>query len=188
MSMALARVLKLIGQLAAWRGERDIEQTCARRFDQLKKAIWKHGWDGDHFIYAISDDGKRIGSSRCREGRFFINPQSWAMLSGVADAATYSRIARRLEPIVDTPVGPVHHWPPYTKYDPGIGQLSGTPPGYGTNGNVYCHAASFKVAADFEAGRADKAFDSLSADHSQREQGRSLTPRQAATSAPAPCA
>jgi len=50
----------------------------------------------------------------------------------MADAKAYSRIAARLEPIVDTPVGPVHHWPPFTKHDPGVGQLSGTPPGYDT--------------------------------------------------------
>ncbi len=162
MSMALARVLKVVGQLAAWRGDTQVAETCARRFEQIKKAIWKHGWDGDHFIYAINDDGQRIGASRNREARFFINPQSWSMFSGVADAETYTRIAKKLEPIVDTPVGPVHHWPPFTKYDPGVGQLSGTPPGYFTNGNVYCHAASFKVAADFEAGRTDKAFDTLS--------------------------
>ena len=30
-----------------------------------------------------------------------------------------------------------------------------------TNGNVYCHAAGFKIAADFEAGRADKAFETF---------------------------
>ncbi|MEI6399791.1 MAG: hypothetical protein WCO71_13565, partial [Pseudomonadota bacterium] len=38
---------------------------------------------------------------------------------------------------------------------------TGTPPGFFTNGNVYCHAASFKIAADYAAGRNDKAFDTL---------------------------
>ncbi|MEI6082713.1 MAG: hypothetical protein WCS70_00260 [Verrucomicrobiota bacterium] len=161
MSFALARVLRLVGQIAAWRGDRRIAQLCARRYKMVRKAILKHGWDGDHFIYAINDDGKRIGSRKSREGRYFINPQSWAILSGVLDAKAYTRIAKRLETIVDTPVGPVHHWPPFSEYDPGIGQLTGTPPGFCTNGNVYCHAASFKIAADFEAGRNDKAYDTL---------------------------
>lgn len=161
MSFALARTLKLVGQMAAWRGDRKTEALCLRRHRELARAIWKHGWDGKHFIYAINDDGKRIGSAKAREGRFFLNPQSWSLLSGVADADTYRAIAERLEPVMDTPVGPVHSWPPFTRYDAGIGQLSGTPPGYFTNGNVYCHAAGFKIAADFEAGRADKAFDTL---------------------------
>jgi len=161
MSFALARVLVLVGKIAGWKGDRQTAQLCARRYATLRKAILKHGWDGDHFIYSINDDGLRIGTKKAREGRYFINPQSWAMLSGVVDAETYTKIAETLEPIVDTPVGPVHNWPPFTKYNPGIGQLTGTPPGFFTNGNVYCHAAGFKVAADFEAGRADKAFDTF---------------------------
>ena len=168
MSFALARVLRLVGCIAGWKGDKKTAGLCARRFETLKKNILKHGWDGDHFLYSINDDGMRIGTSKAKEGKVFINPQSWALLSGVVDAGTYVKIARKLEPIVDTPVGPVHNWPPFTKYHPGIGQLTGTPPGFFTNGNVYCHAAGFKVAADFEAAaalpssdRADKAFDTL---------------------------
>lgn len=161
MSFALARVLKLVGRLAAWRGDRAVEKRCAARHKLLSKAIMKHGWDGRHFIYAISDNGSRIGSQSRPEGKVFINPQSWALLSGVVDAKTYTKIAKNIEPLVDTPVGPAHNWPPFTRYDYGIGQLSGTPSGYFTNGNVYCHAASFKIAADFEAGRNDKAFETF---------------------------
>ena len=161
MSFALARVLKLVGKIAAWKGEKALAAKCDKRYKELKKNILRHGWDGDHFIYSINDDGLRIGTKKAKEGRYFINPQSWAMLSGVVDAAEYTRIAKVIEPIVDTPVGPVHNWPPFTKYNPGIGQLTGTPPGFFTNGNVYCHAAGFKVAADFEAGRAEKAFDTF---------------------------
>jgi len=159
MSFALARVLKLVGKIAAARGETKLAATCATRYETIKKAILKSGWDKDHFIYAINDDGLRIGAGDAKEGRYFINPQSWSLLSGVLNADQYKKITTKFEKIVDTPVGPVHHWPPFTQYNPGIGQLTGTPPGFFTNGNVYCHAASFKIAADFDAGRTEKAFD-----------------------------
>lgn len=161
MSFALARVLKAVGRMASWRGDCETEKLCAERHAILSAAIRKHGWDGDYFIYAINDAGERIGAHDCEEGSVFINPQSWALLSEVIGVDEYCRIAEHIEPMVETKVGPVHQWPPYTKYDPGIGQLSGTPPGYCTNGNVYCHAAAFKVAADFDAGRSDKAFETL---------------------------
>jgi len=161
MSFALARVLRITGDIAAARGETDLVKTCAQRYKTLKKVILKHGWDGKHFLYSINDDGMPIGTDKAKEGKVFINPQSWAMLSGIVDAETYTEIAEQMEPIVDSPVGPVHNWPAFTKYQPGIGQLTGTPSGFCTNGNVYCHAAGFKVAADFEAGRADKAFDTF---------------------------
>ncbi|MCC5839714.1 MAG: hypothetical protein JJT96_06270 [Opitutales bacterium] len=161
MSFALARVLRLTGEIARWKGDTATAILCDERFGVLKNAIFAHGWDGDYFIYAINDDGLRIGTHTASEGKVFLNPQSWAHLSGVIDAATYEAIMQKVEPIVDTPVGPVHNWPAFTQYHPGIGQLSGTPPGFFTNGNVYCHAAAFKVAADFEAGRTEKAFDTF---------------------------
>lgn len=161
MSHALAAVLLRMERMALWKGERRTAATCRRRYAILRRAILRHGWEKDRFIAAINDKGARYGSPRSREGRWFINAQSWAMLSAVVNAKQYSAIARRMEPVVDTPVGPVHHWPPYTRYDHGLGQLSGTPPGFFTNGNVYCHAAAFKIAADYEAGRADKAFDTF---------------------------
>lgn len=161
MSMALARVLRLVGKIAEWKGETAVARKCEKRFEELKKNILKHGWDGDRFIYSINDEGLRIGTKKAKEGKVFINPQSWSLLSGIVDVETYTKIAEKIEPIVDTPVGPVHNWPPFTKYNPSIGQLTGTPPGFFTNGNVYCHAAGFKVAADFEAGRVDKAFDTF---------------------------
>ncbi|MDF7824531.1 hypothetical protein P4B35_10945 [Pontiellaceae bacterium B12227] len=161
MSMALAAVLKRMEKMAGWRGDDALAETCRVRHAELKKAIHQHAWDGDHFISAINDDGKRYGRNDAKEGRYFINPQSWAMIADVVDVATYSEIMKVVEPVVDTPVGPAHNWPPFTKYDPGLGQLSGTPAGFFTNGNVYCHAAGFKIAADYAAGRADKAFDTF---------------------------
>ncbi len=161
MSFALARVLKLVGAMAEARGDTQLARTCATRYEKLKDAILTHGWDGKWFLYSINDEGMPIGTSKAREGKVFINPQSWSVLSGVLSPEEYTRIAERIEPMVDSPVGPVHNWPPFTKYQHGIGQLTGTPPGFFTNGNVYCHAGGFKVAADFEAGRADKAFDTF---------------------------
>jgi cellobiose phosphorylase len=161
MSFALARVLKLTGQVAEWKGDKETAKLCAARFKELSKNLKKSGWDGKYFLAAISDNGMPIGSAKNKEGKVYINPQSWAMLSGVLDAKEYAKIAGRIEPLVDTKVGPAHCWPPYTAYQPHIGHLSGTPPGFFTNGNVYCHAASFKIAADYAAGRADKAFDTL---------------------------
>jgi cellobiose phosphorylase len=161
MSFALARVLKLTGQVAEWKGDKETAKLCAARFKELCKNLKKSGWDGKYFLAAISDNGMPIGSAKNKEGKVYINPQSWAMLSGVLTAAEYTKLAQRIEPVVDTKVGPAHCWPPYTAYQAHIGHLSGTPPGFFTNGNVYCHAASFKIAADYAAGRADKAFDTL---------------------------
>ncbi|MEN8139462.1 MAG: hypothetical protein ABFR62_13645, partial [Bacteroidota bacterium] len=161
MSIALARALKLVGKIAGWKGDTKVEEQCASRYEEIKKNILEHGWDEDHFIYAYTDAGNKVGDNASEEGQVFINPQSWAVLSGVIDSEKYEEIMKKVEPMVDTPVGPVHNWPPFTKYNKDIGSITGIPQGNFTNGNVYCHAASFKIAADYAAGRNDKAFETF---------------------------
>lgn len=161
MSFATARVLKLVGKIATARGETALATTCAERYETLAQAIRAHGWDTDHFLYAITDAGNKVGATGAKEGSYFINPQSWSVLSGVLSPEEYLKISRKFAKTVETPVGPVCCWPPFTKYNPEIGQLTGTPSGFFTNGNVYCHAASFKVAADFTAGDTEKAWETF---------------------------
>lgn len=158
MSIALARALKLVGKIAGWKGDTFRETQCEERYKEIKKNILEHGWDEDHFIYAFTDSGNKVGDNASEEGQVFINPQSWAVLAGIIDSEKYEEIMKKVEPMVDTPVGPVHNWPPFTKYNKDIGSITGIPQGNFTNGNVYCHAASFKIAADYAAGRNDKAF------------------------------
>ncbi len=158
MSIALARALKLVGKIAGWKGDSFRENQCEERYQEIKKNILEHGWDEDHFIYAFTDTGNKVGDNASEEGQVFINPQSWAILAGIIDSEKYEEIMKKVEPMVDTPVGPVHNWPPFTKYNKDIGSITGIPQGNFTNGNVYCHAASFKIAADYAAGRNDKAY------------------------------
>lgn len=158
MSIALARALKLVGEIAEWKGDSFRATQCEERYEEIKKNILEHGWDEDHFIYAFTDTGNKVGDNASEEGQVFINPQSWAVLAGIVDSDKYEEIMKKVEPMVDTPVGPVHNWPPFTKYNKDIGSITGIPQGNFTNGNVYCHAASFKIAADYAAGRNDKAF------------------------------
>jgi len=161
MSIALAKALKVVEEIAAWKGDTTIERLCAERYHEIKANILKYGWDEDHFIYAYTDAGNKVGDNASEEGQVFINPQSWAVLAGIIDAEKYEDIMKKVEPMVDTPVGPVHNWPPFTKYNKDIGSITGIPQGNFTNGNVYCHAASFKIAADYAAGRNDKAFETF---------------------------
>ena len=158
MSIALAKALKVVEEIATWKGDKTIENQCAARYNEIKKNILEFGWDEDHFIYAFTDAGNKVGDNASEEGKVFINPQSWAVLAEIIDAEKYEEIMKKVEPIVDTIVGPVHNWPPFTKYNKDIGSITGIPQGNFTNGNVYCHAASFKIAADYAAGRNDKAF------------------------------
>lgn len=62
-------------------------------------------WDGRWYLLAFDDDGGVIGSSTEAEGRIWVNPQAWAILSGVAPADRARMSMEAVQELMDTPVG-----------------------------------------------------------------------------------
>ncbi|MGD0783071.1 MAG: glycosyl transferase family 36, partial [Candidatus Aminicenantales bacterium] len=77
----LDRLLALLE--AAGRSEPVVDVRAVR--DRLRAAIEEHCWDGEWYIRAFGDHGRRIGSRENTSGKIFINTQSWAVISGLPD-------------------------------------------------------------------------------------------------------
>ena len=60
----------------------DSEKAAVMRARNLeyKKAVREVAWDGKWYVYGFKSDGFPVGSSRCREGKIYLNPQMWAEL------------------------------------------------------------------------------------------------------------
>jgi cellobionic acid phosphorylase len=127
----------------------------------LNKAINKHLWHGGWFARGITDDGKLFGINSDNEGRIYLNPQSWALLSGAANKDQKSSMITEIEKQLFTPFGVMMLAPSYTKMNEDIGRITQKYPGVSENGSVYNHAAVFYAYALFQQGEAQKAFDVL---------------------------
>ena len=55
-------------------------------YAKLDGRIEKDAWDGEWYLRAYRDDGFKFGSKESSEGKIFLNPQSWAVISGHANA------------------------------------------------------------------------------------------------------
>lgn len=51
---------------------------------ELGDTIQKECWEGDRFVRGIKEDGQVIGSKKDPEASMWLNPQSWAVISGLA--------------------------------------------------------------------------------------------------------
>lgn len=114
-------------------------------------------WDGEWYNRGFSATGRSIGSRACKEGKLFLNPQSWAVISGVADAERTRTIMEQVDRHLETDLGMNLVYPLFTAYDPDLGTMSANPPGIAENG-VYIHAGAFKLMADCLAGRPEQAW------------------------------
>lgn len=139
----------------------DLHEEALDTYRLVSARIQSAAWEGDRFLRGFSGNGLRVGSASNEEGRLFLNPQSWAVISGVADAAQIPLLLATVDAHLETPLGRRLYHPSYTRYQHHIGCISAQPPDYAMNG-VYNHACAFAIVAECLAGRGDQAWSLLS--------------------------
>ncbi|MBS1184365.1 MAG: glycosyltransferase 36, partial [Proteobacteria bacterium] len=137
----------------------------------LVEAINRHLWDGDWYGRGITDDGVVFGISTDKEGRIFLNAQSWALLCGASDEDRKARMFKAIDEQLVTPYGVEIHAPSFTAMREDIGRLTQKWPGVAENGAVYNHAAAFYAASLYHVGEGDRGFDVLRAMLTDPERG-----------------
>jgi cellobionic acid phosphorylase len=100
-----------------------------------------------------------FGTSKDKEGRIFLNMQSWAMLSGAANAEQRRLMLRAIAEQLETPYGPMILAPAFTAMRDDIGRVTQKFPGSAENGSVYNHAVIFYAYGLYSVGESDRAFE-----------------------------
>ena len=126
---------------------------------EMEAAILADGWDGEWFLRAYDAFGNKVGSSECKEGQIFIEPQGFCTLAGVGgkEYGLKSMESTRKYLLGEYGVELLH--PCYTEYHLELGEISSYPPGFKENGSVFCHNNPWIVCAEAELGRGNEAFD-----------------------------
>jgi cellobiose phosphorylase len=147
---------KLICEL---KDDKSTAQRYTAEADKLKEAFNKHAWDGEWFFRATKDSGKKIGSAENKEGRIYLNAQSWAVLSNITDAARQVKAMESVDKYLLKKNGTLLLYPAYTKPDKYIGYLSRYAAGRRENGGVYMHAATWSIRAFTKLKNGEKAYE-----------------------------
>ncbi len=114
---------------------------------KLKEAFDKYSWDGEWYIRATKDNGETIGSSNNKEGKIYLNAQSWAVLSSIGEKEKNEIALQSLKKYLLKKNGPLLLYPAYSEPDKYIGYLSRYAAGRRENGGVYSHAATWAIWA-----------------------------------------
>ncbi len=125
---------------------------------KLKININRFGWDGGYYYGATKDNSERIGSARNKQGKVWLNTQTWAILGDVADAARAKKVFDVVESHLEGKNGTLLLKPAYSFPDKNIGYLSRYAAGVRENGGVYTHAATWSILAAAKLGRAESAY------------------------------
>lgn len=134
-------------------------EKCSEVQSSIKEAMNKYGWDGEWYLQATTDDGERIGSKENEEGFIYLNPQTWAVISGIADEKKAKTCMKSVSEYLLKDYGTLLLYPAYSKVREDIGYITRYAPGLRENGGVYTHAATWAVAAYVMIGDANRAYE-----------------------------
>ena len=144
-------------RLYGWNEEAD---QVSGWYADMEKAILTYGWDGEWFVRAYDANGNKVGSHECDEGKIYIEPQGFVVMSGVGVKEGYAQKAMdSVEKHLLSEHGVAILTPPYTVYHVELGEISSYPPGYKENGGIFCHNNPWIALAQARLGHGGKAFD-----------------------------
>ncbi|MGK9368862.1 GH36-type glycosyl hydrolase domain-containing protein [Melioribacter sp. Ez-97] len=127
--------------------------------DEIRRNINQFCWDGDWFIRAFGNGGMVIGSNKSKEGKIFVNTQSWAAISNLPDKSKIRQALDSVKKHLDSEYGPKICAPAFKEIDPNIGLVTRCVPGKKENGAVFCHPVTWLIQAECIMRNGDRAYD-----------------------------
>lgn len=157
-AMQLGAVLLKIAELAQLSGKDEDAAVFMEMYEQQKKLVNSIGWDGKWFRRAVMDDERFLGSDIHDEAKIWLNAQTWAVLSEMADEEKGFSAMDSVKEMLDTELGIKKLHPSITTFPDPKDPLTNYNPGTGENGAVFCHANTWAIIAECMLGRGDNAY------------------------------
>ena len=147
-------------KLCEYMGMSDEAKIAQKQIEDMKAIILKYGYDGEWFLRAYDDFGKKVGSKENEEGKIFIESQGFCVMAGIGlEDGKAVQTMDSVKKYLDTPYGIVLNNPAFTKYYIEYGEISTYPAGYKENAGIFCHNNAWIVCAETVVGRGDLAFE-----------------------------
>jgi cellobiose phosphorylase len=141
-------------------GDHKSAQECQTQWEKMMIAIYQHGWDGKWFLRAYDNNGDKVGSETCEEGKIYIEPQGICIMAGLGLENGMARMALdSVHSMLATPHGLLLQQPAYSHYYLNLGEISSYPPGYKENAGIFCHTNPWIMISETITGNGDRAFD-----------------------------
>lgn len=159
LSAQVAYLLKNFSEIAKKVDKDDVSANWMAKYDLIKTAVNKYGWDGDWYIRAFSDREpgfQPVGSNLNEEGKIYLNAQSWPILAGIATTDRTEKSLASVKKYLSSDYGPLVFWPSYSKYVDYVGTQSIYSPGF-RNGNIYFRPAGWAIIAAAMSNKIDLA-------------------------------
>ncbi|MCI7739921.1 MAG: GH36-type glycosyl hydrolase domain-containing protein [Lachnospiraceae bacterium] len=128
------------------------------KLQETAEKIQKLCWDNDRFIRGYTEAGERIGAAADPEANMWLNPQSWAVISGLASKEQADAALQNVYERLNTPYGAILMDPPYHAhaFDGALAVIYNQ--GTKENAGIFSQSQGWLILAEALCGHGDRAF------------------------------
>lgn len=155
----LAYIIQKTFEVLEFKKDHKTLNRWKRVYENLNRVINEVAWDGNWYIRAFKDNGEPIGTKNSKQGKIFINSQSWAIISGIAPEDRAKKCVESVKKYLLRENGIQICAPAYRKVEEDVGLISRCVPGKKENGAIFNHASSWFVLAAILNGDYEFAFN-----------------------------
>lgn len=126
---------------------------------ELGDVIQKECWEDDRYVRGIKEDGQVIGSKKDPEASMWLNPQSWAVISGLATKEQAEKALESVYRELNTKYGVRVMAPSYVDhaFDGALALLFN--PSTKENGGIFSQPQGWIILAESLMGHGNRAFE-----------------------------
>ncbi len=155
----LCWMLLEVAEVCRRNGDKEMMERYLSEYKRMKEKLNFLCWDGRWYIRATNDKGEILGSEKNEEGKIYINAQTWAVMSKVAEKERAIQCLDSVKEHLDTEYGPLMFAPAYKEPDPDIGIITRFSPGTKENAAIFNHTVCWAIVAECMIGRGDRAYE-----------------------------
>ena len=128
-------------------------------YTKMKKLINDICWDEDRFIRGFAENGAVVGRKHDPEANMWLNPQSWAVISGQADADQTVKVLDSVYNNLNTEYGALLMDPPFHAHAIDGALAVGYNPGTKENSGIFSQTQGWIILAEALTGNGNRAFE-----------------------------
>lgn len=154
--------MSVIRDFAVKRQDTDYIAYIDKVQKELRDTLNENCWEGDRFIRGFKEDGQVIGSKKDPEASMWVNPQSWAVISGHATKEQAEKALESVHRELNTKYGVRTMAPSYVDhaFDGALAILFN--PSTKENGGIFSQPQGWIILAEALMGHGNRAYEYFS--------------------------
>ncbi len=157
-AMQFYYALTILEEFAGYMKDTDYAKSLDMKQKEVGELIQKLCWDKDRFIRGFTEKGERIGAAENPEANLWLNPQSWAVISGLAELSQAEAALNNVFRQLNTEYGALLMDPPYHAhaFDGALAVIYNQ--GTKENAGIFSQSQGWLILAEALLGHGERAF------------------------------